>query len=162
MRRAFYAFSGTWVIVLAAVAAHPYALAPQQPAAAPRAAAPSRQSSAPAPVRAATAPATPAAHGALLNQYCVTCHNQRTKTADVALDMVNLNDIPADAEVWEKVIKKVRAGMMPPVGMPRPDQAALDALVTHLETTIDKATLAAPVLRRPTMHRLNRSEYGNA
>ena len=52
--------------------------------------------------------------------------------------------------------------MMPPVGVPRPEQAALDSLVTHLETTLDKAALAAPVLRGPTMHRLNRAEYGNA
>ena len=168
MRRAFYAFSGTWVIVLAAVVAHPYALAPQQPTPAPATPAPAPRAAQTAPAPAVTrtaAPATGAAtasHGALLDQYCVTCHNQRTKTADLALDAVSLNDIPADAEVWERVAKKVRAGMMPPVGMPRPDQAALDGLVAHLETTLDKAALSAPVLRRPTLHRLNRSEYGNA
>ena len=52
--------------------------------------------------------------------------------------------------------------MMPPVGVPRPDQSALDSLVTHLETTLDKAALSSPSLRGPTMHRLNRAEYGNA
>jgi hypothetical protein len=52
--------------------------------------------------------------------------------------------------------------MMPPVGVPRPEQSALDGLVAHLETTLDKAALASPVLRGPTMHRLNRAEYGNA
>jgi hypothetical protein len=78
------------------------------------------------------------------------------------LDGVSLTDIPAGAEVWEKVIRKLRAGMMPPAGVPRPDQAALDRLVTHLETTLDRAAVASPVLRGPTMHRLNRAEYGNA
>jgi hypothetical protein len=117
-------------------------------------------------VSAASAPgpaARPAPdHSALLKQYCITCHNDRLKTAGLALDGVSLTNIPAGAEVWEKVIRKVRAGMMPPVGVPRPDQAALDTLVSHLETTLDKASLTSPVLRGPTMHRLNRAEYGNA
>ena len=107
------------------------------------------------------APAPPS-HADTLQKYCVSCHNQRTNTAGLALDTVDLTDIPADAQVWEKVIRKVRAGMMPPVGMPRPDQATLDALVTHLETTIDRAAAAAPTLRRPALHRLNRAEYANA
>src|SRR4029434_6861211 len=101
-------------------------------------------------------------HATLLKQYCITCHNERLKTAGLALDGVSLSDIPAGAEVWEKVIRKVRAGMMPPVGVPRPDQSALDSLVTDLETTLDKAALSSPALRGPTMHRLNRAEYGNA
>ena len=92
----------------------------------------------------------------------MTCHNERLKTANLALDTVSLSNIPAGAEVWEKVIRKVRAGMMPPVGVPRPDQAALDSLVSHLETTLDKAALTTPTFRGPTMHRLNRAEYGNA
>src|ERR1700674_3978783 len=57
-----------------------------------------------------------------LNQYCVSCHNERAKTAGLLLDKMDLADIPAGAEVWEKVIRKVRIGMMPPQGMPRPDQ----------------------------------------
>ena len=97
-----------------------------------------------------------------MKQYCVTCHNERLKTAGLSLDSVSLTNIPAGAEVWEKVIRKVRAGMMPPVGVPRPEQAALDSLVDHLETTLDQAALATPALRGPTMHRLNRAEYGNA
>jgi len=99
---------------------------------------------------------------ALVDKYCVPCHNQRTKTADLTLDTVDTTNIPAGAEVWEKVIRKVRAGMMPPAGMPKPPQAELDAFVAHLETTIDKAALAAPVVRGNALHRLNRSEYGNA
>jgi mono/diheme cytochrome c family protein len=103
-----------------------------------------------------------AEYRALLDKYCVTCHNQRAKTADLTLDTADVNDIPAGAEVWEKVIRKVRAGMMPPAGLPRPDQAQLDALVAHLESTIDHAATARPTVRTPTLHRLNRSEYGNA
>src|SRR5690349_6810345 len=102
------------------------------------------------------------AHGALVNQYCVTCHNQRAKTGGLALDTMSLSDIPAAAETWEKVIRKVRGGQMPPAGMPRPTQASLDALVAHLETSIDKAAFASPQLRHASIHRLNRSEYANA
>ncbi len=143
MRRGLYAFVATWLIVTATVAVRPHAATPAQTA----------------PV--AATPPSPS-HGAMLNQYCVTCHNQRLKTAGLALDTVDLSNIPAGSEVWEKVIRKVRAGMMPPVGMPRPEPAVLDGFATYLETTIDKASLAAPVLRKPTIHRLNRAEYGNA
>jgi hypothetical protein len=104
----------------------------------------------------------PSPHGALIKQYCVTCHNERAKTGGLALDGVSLSDIPAGAQVWEKVIRKIRGGQMPPAGMPRPAQASLDAFVAHLETSIDKAALTAPNLRHSTIHRLNRSEYGNA
>ena len=102
------------------------------------------------------------AQGALLNQYCVNCHNQRAKTGGLALDTMSLSDIPAGAETWEKVIRKVRGGQMPPAGMPRPAQTSLDALVAHLETSIDKAAFASPQLRHSSIHRLNRSEYANA
>jgi hypothetical protein len=101
-------------------------------------------------------------HAALLTQYCITCHNERARTGGLVLDPADLAAIPARADVWEKVLLKVRAGMMPPAGVPRPERAALDALVAHLETTIDKAAMASPSLRRATMHRLNRSEYANA
>ena len=146
-----------WVIVLASAAGRPLAKGDAQgPQAAPT----------PTPSTAARAqspsPAAGPSHGALLKQYCISCHNQRAKTGGLALDEFSLSDIPAGAEVWEKVVRKVRAGMMPPVGVPRPEQAALDGLVAHLETSLDKAVLAAPVLRGPTMHRLNRAEYGNA
>ena len=97
-----------------------------------------------------------------LTQYCITCHNERAKTGGLVLTAADLADIPARADVWEKVIRKLRAGMMPPAGSPRPDRAALDALVAHLETTIDKSAMSTPSLRRAAMHRLNRSEYANA
>jgi len=154
MRRTVFVCFAAWVAVLTSTAGHP--LASPKP----------EQTPSPAPVQpvAASKPVGQPVqdHATLLKQYCITCHNERLKTAGLALDAVSLTDIPAGAEVWEKVIRKLRAGMMPPVGVPRPDQGALDNLATHLETTLDKAALAAPVLRGPTMHRLNRAEYGNA
>src|SRR5262245_17679570 len=99
---------------------------------------------------------------ALLDKYCVTCHNQRSKTAGLALDTDDLNDIPAQGEIWEKVIRKVRAEMMPPVGAARPEKAQLEALATYLETSLDKWSSTHPNPGRPTLHRLNRAEYGNA
>src|SRR5688572_12523281 len=144
MKRALFAVSAIWAVMLAVAASQPAA---SQPAA--------QQ-----PTR--TAAGAWANHAAVLTQYCITCHNDRTKSGGLVLSAADLDSIPARAGVWEKVIRKVRAGMMPPVGMPRPDQPALDGLVTHLEATIDKSALASPVLRRPAMHRLNRAEYGNA
>jgi hypothetical protein len=161
MNRGVCVCLAAWVIVLASVVSHPLANAGgDAPVAALGAQARSQAPVTTATPAVAAAPASP--HGALINQYCVTCHNERAKTGGLALDAVSLSNIPAGAEVWEKVIKKVRAGMMPPSGMPRPSQPALNALVAHLESTIDRSALASPMLRKPTMHRLNRAEYGNA
>src|SRR5688572_2827234 len=99
---------------------------------------------------------------ALLDQYCVGCHNQRTKTAGVALDSADFVRPSNNADVWEKVVRKLRAGMMPPVGAPRPEKAALDAVAAYLETSLDKAAAANPNPGRKILHRLNRAEYGNA
>src|SRR5271163_3143028 len=97
---------------------------------------------------------------ATLDKYCVTCHNQRLKTGGLALDTLNLGNVPANAEIWEKVIGKLRSATMPPAGMPRPDAATYSALATWLETQIDGAS--QPYAGRPILHRLNRSEYANA
>src|SRR5262249_26312813 len=96
-------------------------------------------------------------------KYCVTCHNERLKTARLALDAVDA-ERPADhPEVWEKVIRKLRTGAMPPPGAPRPDQAAYASLASWLETEIDRAATAKPNPgRTETFHRLNRAEYQNA
>src|SRR5579862_5431530 len=99
---------------------------------------------------------------ALLDKYCVTCHNQRLKSGDVALDSADLANIPASAETWEKVIRKIRAGMMPPAGMPRPDKQAADALATLLETSLDQAYFAKVNPGRVGLHRLNRAEYASS
>ena len=96
-----------------------------------------------------------------LARYCVSCHNERLKTGGLMLDKMDLADIPAGADVWEKVIRKVRAGMMPPPGMPRPDEPQRQALVTWLERTLDTSAAARPNPGRALIHRLNRAEYSN-
>jgi mono/diheme cytochrome c family protein len=102
------------------------------------------------------------AHRALLDKYCVTCHNQRLKTAGVALDAADLAGVPTQSDTWEKVIRKLRAEMMPPAGAARPDKAQLDSLAAYLEASLDKWASTHPNPGRPTLHRLNRAEYGNA
>ena len=98
----------------------------------------------------------------VLDQNCVTCHNARLKTGGLSLDTLDLARVPADAEVWEKVVRKVRAGVMPPQGAkPLPADTA-HGLVSWLETTLDKAAVASPSPGRPVLHRLNRTEYRNA
>src|ERR1700675_4749900 len=99
---------------------------------------------------------------ALLNRYCVTCHNEKLKTAGLMLDKMDVGNVPAGAEVWEKVVRKLRTGAMPPAGMPRPDKAGYDALATALETALDRAAAASPNAGQPAVHRLNRAEYTNA
>jgi hypothetical protein len=101
-------------------------------------------------------------HRAVLNRYCVTCHNEKLKTGGLMLDKADLENVPAGAEVWEKVIRKLRTNAMPPAGMPRPDRATYDSLATYLETSIDRAASARPNPGTPTIHRLNRAEYANA
>src|SRR5678815_3430820 len=105
--------------------------------------------------------ATPA--GALVNQYCVSCHNQRLKTANLALDRADSANPANSAEAWEKVIVKLRSRAMPPPGMPHPDNATYDAVANGLEAGIDRAA-AAKVNpgRTASLHRLNRAEYANS
>ena len=98
----------------------------------------------------------------LLDRYCITCHNERLKTAGRTLDTVDLTQVAAHAEVLEKVARKLRAGQMPPVGRPRPAQATADAFATALETALDRVAAAAPNPGRRPVHRLNRLEYINA
>src|SRR6185295_6505870 len=85
---------------------------------------------------AVTPPSAPDAR-AIVNTYCVTCHNTRLKTAGLILDTLDLDEVPDAAEIWEKVVRKLRAGAMPPVGAPRPDAAKSDALAAWLERTLD-------------------------
>jgi mono/diheme cytochrome c family protein len=113
------------------------------------------------PSGAATPSASP--QRALLNRYCVTCHNQKLKTAGLTLDTMDVTNVSAGAEVWEKVVRKLRASAMPPVGRPRPDQATYDGFASWLETELDRAAAAKPNPgRTATFHRLNRTEYQNA
>jgi mono/diheme cytochrome c family protein len=101
-------------------------------------------------------------HAAVVTKYCVTCHNDRTRTADLSLEHLDVSDAPKSAATWEKVIRKVRAGMMPPAGMPRPDATTLDGFIGYLESSIDRAATASPRPGRTAVHRLNRAEYANA
>ena len=105
----------------------------------------------------------PAVDGrALMQQYCVGCHNDRTRTAGLSLETLDPLDPAHDVSAFEKVILKLRVGMMPPEGRPRPDAAALAAFVADLEVRIDRAAEVAPRPGRPILHRLNRTEYANA
>src|SRR5215471_11477575 len=108
------------------------------------------------------AEANAAAQATVINTYCVTCHNDKARTGGLSLEHADLANIPKSAETWEKVIRKVRAGMMPPQGAPRPNGAALDGFAEFIETSLDQAASAAPNPGRATMHRLNRAEYANA
>jgi hypothetical protein len=99
----------------------------------------------------------------LLNQFCVTCHNQRAKTAGLTLDTMDSEKVSEGAEAWEKVLRKLRTGAMPPQGARRPDQATYDRLIAWLETELDRDATAHPRPGRPILlHRLNRAEYANA
>jgi len=98
----------------------------------------------------------------LLDKYCVTCHNERMKLGGLVLQNRDLNQVSADAETWEKVVKKLNAKAMPPVGAPRPAAETLQAMVHTVENALDSAAMAAPNPGRPPIHRLNRFEYTNA
>jgi mono/diheme cytochrome c family protein len=111
----------------------------------------------------ASSPAAPlSSQRALLDTYCVTCHNQRAKTANVMFDTMDLADLSSHAGVWEKAVRKLRGGMMPPPGVRRPDQAAVDGMVSWLERSLDQVAAANPNPGRVALHRLNRAEYANA
>src|SRR5215472_13387106 len=105
-------------------------------------------------------PADSAPSRALLDKYCVTCHNQRARTGNLALDTVDVAHVDANPAVWEAVVRKLRTGTMPPQGMPRPDAAAAASLTSSLTGELDRAA-SAPNPGRPLLRRLNRAEYGN-
>ena len=131
---------------------------------------------------AAAQPATDAdaviAYRAVLDQYCVTCHNQaivsgtgtastpmvsQLRAVGLSLDTLDLADLDDAAPHWEQVVRKLRAGLMPPAGRPRPDDATLDSFRAWLEAQLDSNWEAAPNPgRTATLHRLNRTEYRNA
>jgi hypothetical protein len=120
----------------------------------------------------AASPASPSAGAAvtrassprrLVDQYCVTCHNERLKTADLRLDRIDIDHPSVNADLWEKVVRKVRTGTMPPPHMPQPSQDERRALLTWLETSLDAASATKPNPgRTDTLRRLNRTEYQNA
>ena len=100
---------------------------------------------------------------ATVGRYCVACHNDRLRSADLSLAGLDLARVGAHAETWEKVITKLRTRTMPPVGRPRPAAEAYDTLATWLENEIDRFAAARPNPgRTEAFHRLNRAEYANA
>ena len=104
-------------------------------------------------------PAHASAQRAVLDRYCVVCHNEQALTAGLALDKMDIEQVSEGAPVWEKVLRKLRGRAMPPAGMPRPDEATYNSLANYLETELDGAK---PNPGRPVLHRLNRAEYTNA
>jgi mono/diheme cytochrome c family protein len=119
------------------------------------------------PGRAATAaapgaaPAAPA-DAAFLKQYCSTCHNARVKSGGLALDALDPAKVDGHAEVWEKVVRKLRTGMMPPEGAPKPAAAVRESFTVALEAALDRAAERRLDPGAPALHRLNRTEYANA
>lgn len=111
---------------------------------------------------AAAAPQPPTSDKQFLTQYCQTCHNDRLKTGSLSLDKMDVSQVSQNPETWEKVVRKLRAGMMPPSGAPRPERAAIDEFVAHLETALDQNAARHPNPGTVGLHRLNRAEYANA
>jgi hypothetical protein len=123
--------------------------------------APPRQAGAQQP---SASPVSVSPQAAFVNEYCITCHNSKLKVGGLALDQLDLSNIGTGAETWEKVVRKLSAGMMPPMAAPhRPDKVTADGFRTWLESELDRAEADHPNAgRTETFHRLNRSEYHNA
>ena len=106
-----------------------------------------------------------ARYSALVKQYCMACHraggNPSAIASGVVFDAVNLQQVASNPDLWEKVVRKLRAGAMPPPGTPHPEVASLNGFVTWLEARLDRAP-SSPYAGRPVLHRLNRTEYANA
>ncbi|HEX5110198.1 MAG TPA: DUF1592 domain-containing protein [Vicinamibacterales bacterium] len=153
---------GVAVMCVALASGQTVPAAPQStPTPAPAAASQPRAPSAGAVRSPAPAPTgTTGAQRALVDQYCVTCHNAKLKTANLVLEDLDLAHLGDHAEVGEKVVRKLRAGLMPPTGSRRPDAATMESLISWMEGELDRA--AVPHLPAPGLHRLNRTEYANA
>ena len=152
-----------WLAALAAASAQSDGTAPSSRPAPP--APPPARVSPPAAARAAAPvpPASlPAADPGLVKQYCATCHNERVKVAGLVLDPAGVDHVGSDPEVWEKAVRKIKTGMMPPSGMPRPDRTTLDSFAAGLEARLDRANPPGAHPDAPALHRLNRTEYANA
>ena len=102
-----------------------------------------------------------APHWKMMDRYCTTCHDQAEKAGGLALTTLNIDQVEPDAPIWEKVVQKVRGGMMPPSGEPRPSRKDLDKFASAIEGELDTAAAKSPNPGTPTLHRLNRTEYAN-
>src|SRR5687767_10011936 len=101
-------------------------------------------------------------HATAVRRYCISCHNERLRTAGFSLEDLDVANPAARPDAWEKVIQKLRSRSMPPAQSPRPDEATYDSLATWLEGALDRAAAARPNPARPQLHRMNRAEYRNA
>ena len=110
----------------------------------------------------APAASTASAQQALIDQYCMSCHNQDAKAGGLVLNSADLPRVAENAELWEKVVRKLRAGLMPPPGVRRPDAASYEALTVWLENSLDRGAAARPNPGTLGLHRMNRTEYANA
>ena len=112
----------------------------------------------------ATAPQSPVSvERATLDRYCASCHNDKTKQGQLSLSSLDINHVESSAETWELVVRKLRARSMPPPGRPRPTEASYEAVISRLESSLDRAAAARPDPgRTDTFRRLNRTEYQNA
>src|SRR5258706_11128707 len=102
------------------------------------------------------------AHRATLDRFCITCHKGPTPTAGLHLDTFDISNLETNGATWEKLARKLRNREMPRADMRRPDETTYKALVEYIETGRDRLAEAKPNPGRPTLHRLNRTEYGNA
>jgi mono/diheme cytochrome c family protein len=134
---------------------------PRPVASSPRQATPRASASSPTAPRPASA-ASIETQQALINQYCVTCHNDRLKTANLSLQGRDLSMVGDHAELWEKVVRKLRAGVMPPPDVPRPALAEYEGLRDWLEAEIDRHAAGRVNPGSVVLHRLNRTEYANS
>jgi len=124
-----------------------------------------RAEAAPQRPAAAAAPApavSPQTQRAVLDKYCVGCHNERRQSGKMRLDNQDITAVGPNGVVWEKVVRKLRGGVMPPPGNPRPDPASYEALTAFIEGELDRHAAANPNPgRTEAMHRINRTEYKN-
>src|SRR5262245_53092532 len=105
---------------------------------------------------------TAAATKSFLDKHCLACHNDRTRTAGLTFDHAALDQVGANADAWEKVVRKLRTRAMPPAGRPRPDESAYEDVIGWLESELDRHSSPASIPVGPAFHRLNRTEYANA
>lgn len=104
---------------------------------------------------------SPKTYQRILDRYCVSCHNETLKTGNLRLDNIDLNHLPSNGEIWEKVIQKLRTDSMPPSDKPQPPKGARDGMLSWLIESMDQEAMTNPNPGRPAVHRLNRSEYEN-
>src|SRR5688572_27591614 len=162
---AAFAWAGAAVLLLGQSTAAPAPVRPQAaPAARAQAATPARPEPRPAST-ASSAAAESAKHRAWLKQYCIGCHNERNPLPandPVKLDSANLDDVLADAAMWERVLRKLSVRAMPPQGSPHPSEAEYVDFTTWLSGSLDRGWAARNNPGRYVVHRLNRVEYRNA